>query len=138
MKIDHIGYLCRNIEKSIELFSQLGYKRESQIFMDNKPDGENKARNVYICFLQNGDSRIELVSPINDSSDVFATLKRQGEGPYHICYQVTDLDESIKEFTKHGWLILKRPAKAMAFDNARVVFLFRTGVGTIELVEMRG
>lgn len=137
MKIDHIGYLCKDINKSLELFLQLGYCQETQVYEDNVPDGNNKARNVFICFLRNEASRIELVSPINEDSDVFATLKRQGEGPYHICYQVKNLDESIQGLKTKGWMILKRPAKAMAFDYARVAFLFRSGVGTIELVEMK-
>ena len=138
MKIDHIGYLCKDINKSIELFLSLGYGRESEVFEDNISDGENKARNVFICFLRNGEYRVELVSPIDESSDVFSTLKRQGEGPYHICYQVDDLEESIQEFRRSGWMVLKRPAKAMAFDNRLVVFLFKAGAGMIELVEMKG
>ena len=136
MKIDHIGYLCSDIEKSVSQFEQLGYKATSEIFPDNEPDG-GMARNVYICFMQNEQIRIELVSPINEESDVYSTLKRQGEGPYHICYQTEKLDDRIAELKSSGWLILKRPAKAMAFDYARVAFLFKRSVGLIELVEIK-
>ena len=135
MKVDHIGYLVTNIEKSIEIFRQIGYEKESEIYIDNQCDGESTARNVYICFLQNETERIELVSPIDEKSDVYSTLKRQGEGPYHICYQVKDLEDSISELKASGWMLMKRPAKAIAFDNRNVAFLFRKGVGTIELVE---
>ena len=138
MKIDHVGYLCKDINKSISLFLSLGYKQETKVFEDNVAEGENKARNVFICFLRNGANRVELVSPIDESSDVYATIQRQGEGPYHICYQVEDLEDSIQILKQSGWLLLKRPAKAIAFDDKRVVFLFRSGAGTIELVEMKG
>ena len=127
MKIDHIGYLCKDINKSIDVFHSLGYEQESGVIKDNIPDGDNKARNVFICFLRNGENRVELVSPINEASDVYATIKRQGEGPYHICYQVEDLEISVSELKKSGWMVLKRPAKAIAFNNKRVVFLFKVG-----------
>lgn len=138
MRIDHIGYLCKDINKSIEVFLSLGYKQETEIFEDSVQAGDNKPRNVFICFLRNGDYRVELVSPIDEMSDVYATIKRQGEGPYHICYQVEDLEESVLELKKAGWMMLKRPAQAIAFDNKLVAFLFKAGAGTIELVEMKG
>ena len=135
MKIDHIGYLCKDIKKTIQTFLQLGFKQDSEIFEDTASDGENKARNVYICFLKNEDICVELVSPINELSDVYATINRQGEGPYHICFQVENLEESIQSLKIEGWMVLKRPAKAVAFNYKRVVFLFKRGAGTIELVE---
>lgn len=137
MKIEHVGYLCKDINKSIKAFLSLGYEQETAVFEDNVKDGDNKARNVNICFLRNGNYRVELVSPIDETSDVYATIKRQGEGPYHICYQVDDLESSVIELKQSGWMVLRRPAKAIAFNNNRVVFLFKAGVGTIELVEMR-
>ncbi|WP_295067022.1 VOC family protein [Ruminococcus sp.] len=138
MKVDHIGYLCKDIKKSIELFLALGYEQESEVYEDNVSDGDSKPRNVYICFLRNEGTRIELVSPIDEASDVYSTLKRQGEGPYHVCYQVQNLEDSIQELKTSGWMVLKRPAKAMAFRYRQVAFLFKTGAGTIELVEMKG
>ena len=137
MVIDHIGYLVKDINKSIDFFRQLGYSQETEVYIDNVSDGCNNPRNVYICFIQNESTRVELVSPIDEESDVFSTLKRQGEGPYHICYQVDDLDKQTELLKKSGWLVLKRPSKAIAFDYARVVFLFKRGVGLIELVEKR-
>ncbi len=137
MKVDHIGYLSADINKSIQLFQQLGFKQESAIFVDNILNEENISRNVYICFMRNEDTRVELVCPIDEKSDVYFTLKRQGEGPYHICYQVDNIDDKIGEMKKFGWMMLKRPTKAIAFNNARVVFLFKNGAGTIELVELK-
>lgn len=140
MKIDHIGYLVSDINKSIQVFQRLGYNRETEIFTDNVSDGDNGARNVYICFLRNGRTRIELVSPANEESDVSSILKRQGEGPYHICYRVENIDKTLRTFTGGGtgWLVIKKPTKAIALHNARVAFLFKNGVGMLELVETMG
>ncbi len=137
MKVNHIGYLVKDIEKSILEFKNLGYIQESCIFVDNLEEG-GSCRNVKICFLNNETTRVELVSPIEESSDIYSTIKRQGEGPYHICYSVTDLEEKIHALKSSGWIVLRRPAKAVAFANSRVVFMFKNGVGMIELVEDKG
>ena len=138
MRVNHIGYLVKDINKSVQIFQSLGYVKASEIFTDNYVPGGGgyKARNVYICFMKNGGNCVELVSPIDESSDVFSTLKRQGEGPYHICYEVESLKDSVSTLTKEGWLVLRRPARAMAFDGAEVAFLFRNNIGMIELVEI--
>ena len=138
MKVDHIGYLCTDIQKSIAKFQALGYRKASAVHSDNQPNYVEQgwgSRYVYICFMENGNTRVELVSPMNEESDVWQTLKRQGEGPYHICYSVRNLDAEIDELKKDGWMLLKRPAVAVAFDGARVAFMFCRGAGVIELVE---
>ena len=56
MKIDHIGYLVKDINKSIDAFLQLGFTQESEVFIDNISNENNKARNVDICFLRNGEA----------------------------------------------------------------------------------
>lgn len=35
MNIDHIGYLCSDIEASINAFELLGYERTSEVIIDN-------------------------------------------------------------------------------------------------------
>ena len=34
MKINHIGYLCRDIENTIQLFKYLGYEKVTDTIMD--------------------------------------------------------------------------------------------------------
>ncbi len=50
MKIHHIGYAVKNIEKSREVFLQLGYQNEGDIVVDD-------ARNVKILFMVCGGGR---------------------------------------------------------------------------------
>lgn len=136
MKIDHIGYLVDNIEKGISVFESLGYHRITDVIIDDIEYDGHAPRNVYLCFMENEGLRIELVSPINEKSDVIKTLKRQGEGPYHICYQTNNLTEEVLRLKKESWIIIKQPEKAVAFNYAKVSFLFKKGAGLIELVEV--
>lgn len=136
MEVDHIGYLTKDINRSVIEFEKIGYKKTSDFYVDNKSEDGKKPRNTYLCFLENGHTKIELVSPINEDSVVFNTLKRQGEGPYHICYRVLNIEETMEEMKKDGWMTLKQPEKAIAFHNSRVVFMFKSGMGMVELVEI--
>lgn len=47
MKVHHIGYAVKNLEKAIDDFSSLGYRLVSDIVDD-------AIRNVRICFMENG------------------------------------------------------------------------------------
>lgn len=132
MKIDHTGYLVRDIQKALTQFEALGYTRDTDIIEDSA------ARNVALCFLHNGGVRIELVSPLHNGrpSVVDATLQRQGDGPYHICYRLEQpMEDALADLRRRGWLVVTPPEEAVAFGGRRVAFLFRLGVGLIELVE---
>lgn len=137
MEIDHIGYLVSDIDASRKAFLDLGYKQITEVISDDLEHGASTARNVYLCFMEIQGVRVELVSPINESSDVYLTLKRQGEGAYHICYRVCDLSKSIAELKTQGYVIVKKPETAIAFHNAKVAFMFKKYVGLIELLEKR-
>ena len=140
MKIDHVGYLTYDIEKAIKDFVEnWGYLQETEIINDNIPDAETGViRNVNLCFLRNQGVRVELVSPMNENAVVAKTLAKQGAGPYHICYRTENLDEKIEQLRKDKWIIVQKPAKAVAFQNARVVFMFKKNTGLIEIVEEIG
>lgn len=132
MKIDHIGYLVRDIQKAAAQFEALGYTRQTPILEDTAH------RNVALCFLENNGTRVELVSPLANGhpSVVDATLHRQGDGPYHICYRLEEpMGQALDTLRAQGWLIVTPPEEAVAFGGRQVAFLFRLGVGLIELVE---
>lgn len=137
MVVDHIGYLCKDINKSIKSFETIGYKRVTEVINDNQASGESKPRNIYICFMKNNDTCIELVAPNGtEPSAVSQRLQKQGEGPYHICYRVNDMTSAIQLLKEEGWLIVVEPTPAIAFQNSPVTFLFKNTVGLIELVEI--
>lgn len=140
MKIDHIGYLTRDIAKSIEIFKQLGFTQESGVISDHEVENTECGalpRNVYLCFLTNGAYRVELVSPMNQDSVVANMLIRQGDGPYHICYQIGSIQEKTEELKNLGWVVVSKPTEAVAFNGDKVAFLYKKNVGFIELREVQ-
>lgn len=127
MKIDHIGYAVKNIDKAKKSLEAIGY-----VFDDIVEDLD---RNIYISFGEMDGYRIELVSPISEGSPVDMQLSKLGATPYHICYKSADIEADIKQLQSHRFKVSIPLAPAVAFGNKRVVFMYSLSVGLIEIVE---
>ena len=129
MKIDHIGYAVKNIEKAVNDFAKLGFVFEKPV--------DDYDRNVRIAFGNNDDYRIELVAPLNKElqSPVDLQLTRIGTTPYHICYSADNLENEIENLKSQGFKEVIPPHKAIAFSNRRVVFMAKLSTGLFEIVE---
>lgn len=127
--VHHIGYLVKNMEDSIKSFETLGYAKESEIVNDMD-------RGIYICFLTMNHYRVELVSPIDENSTVSGLIKKLGNTPYHICYEVENMEEAIAKLKKQKFALIQKPKEAIAIDRKKVAFLYEKNIGMIELVEV--
>lgn len=129
MKVHHIGYAVKNLEQSISTFEVLGYTTVEIT--------EDTGRHIRIAFLQNGSECVELVAPDGDGTPVDGVLKSVGPTPYHICYEVPDLQAALTELQQYRWIVTKQPEPAPAIGGAPVAFLYHRRVGMIELVEIK-
>ena len=129
MKIDHIGYAVKKMERARNAFQALGYAFSEVI--------DDPERNVQISFGEKDGYRIELVCPLDPKkeSPVDAYLRKIGPEPYHICYCSENLEEDIQLLKQNGFRVVIEPKEAVAFGGKRVVFLAHLGLGLLEIVE---
>lgn len=129
MKIDHIGYAVKRIEKAIESFEELGF-----VF---QPIVDDVDRNVKIAFGEKDGYRIELVCPLDKGkpSPVDPYLSNVPGMPYHICYQSGELDSEMEHMKQKSFKVVIEPKPAIAFGGSRVAFLMSLGFGLMEIVE---
>ena len=128
MRIDHIGYAVKNIDKAISSMEALGYSF--------KPVVEDADRNIYISFGELDGYKVELVSPRGMGiSPIDTVLLKNGSTPYHICYRSKTIEEDIACLEKNNFKVIVPLASAIAFDYKRVAFMYSTSVGLIEIVE---
>ena len=130
LKVHHIGYLVKHIDKALSEFERLGYTAVSQVVFDS-------IRKIHICFIEKDGYRIELVSPADSSSVVAGLIKKYKNSPYHLCYETPDLDASLAALAREGFTAIDMPTPAPALQNRRVVFLMNPFLGMIELLENR-
>lgn len=128
MRIDHIGYAVKNIDKARKSMETLGYTFE--------PTVEDRDRNIFITFGELDGYRVELVAPMSKGSPVDMYLSKIGPTPYHVCYRSSDIEADIAELQKNRFKVSIPLAPAIAFGNKRVVFMYSLSVGLIEIVEV--
>ena len=129
MKIDHIGYAVKRIDRAITAFQNLGYEFEPVI--------DDTGRNVKLAFGNKDGYRIELVAPLDKKveSPVDQYLSNAIGTPYHICYESDRFDAEIEELKAQGFKVVIEPRPAVAFGGRRVVFMMNIGFGLMEIVE---
>ena len=127
MRIDHIGYAVKNIERAKKSMEALGYVFGETI--------EDEARKVSIAFGELDGYRVELVAPNGEETPVDLHLSKIGPSPYHICYKSEDIESDIEALKKARFKVSVPLAPAVAFGGKRVAFLYSLSVGMIEIVE---
>lgn len=124
----HIGVAVKDLDATASIYEQGGYHRSASIF--------DPIQNVNICWLtKEGMPTVELLAPVDEKSPVNKTLEKVGVSPYHCCYVVDNLEDACAELRKQRYIMVSKPAEAVAFCGSRVSFLFNKNVGLIELVE---
>jgi methylmalonyl-CoA/ethylmalonyl-CoA epimerase len=124
----HIAFAVRNIEKTVALYGVSGFTSTEPII--------DTVQNVRICFLKKKNMPLnELIEPIDETSPVNKILEKTGITPYHICYEVDNINEAVNELKKQRYLLLRTPVPAIALDNRKICFMFHKDVGLIELLE---
>lgn len=130
MKLHHIGYITGNIDKTAKSFELLGYVKGNSF--------DDAIQKCLICFLQREgcEPLIELVQPYDGNKTMQKMLSKYGVTPYHLCYEVEDLEKICNEFSEiEGWIQIFAPVEAVAFDMRRIAYFMNAEIGFVELVE---
>ncbi len=107
-KISHIGVLVHDADAATELWTEsFGFKK----FDDRNIEVEG-IRSVFISVGGTWEEMvIEIMEPL-DKSDMENALSRRlakvGEGFYHVCLEVDDVEASGKELVGRGMTVLMR------------------------------
>ena len=128
MKIHHVGYLVKKMDKAVAAFEQLEYVKKQDIVLD-------EFRKVQICFLEKDGYVIELVSPISKESVVYNLMKKLGNTAYHICYETDLFEEDLNKLLDEKYVLCSERHEAVALGGKDVCFLIHPYLGMIELLE---
>ena len=94
-KISHIGIAVSNLDENVHLYRDV----MGMDFLGIEEVAEQKVR---VAMFKIGESRIELLEPTSDDSPVAKFLATRGQGMHHLCYEVDDVDESLKHMDEQG------------------------------------
>lgn len=128
MRVHHIGYLVKKIEKAEQKFGLLGFSVVKEAVYD-------EYRRVNISFMEKDGYVIELVAPADKDSVVSELYKKIRNAPYHICYTAENFEKDLEELLSNGFVQIDEPCPAPAIGGKKVVFLMNAAIGMVELLE---
>lgn len=131
MKLHHTGYITGNIDETAKAFEVLGYCKQ--------PIYDDIIQKCFICFLKRSDDEpmVELVQPYNDNVQMQKMLKKKGVSPYHLCYEVDNVQALFDDLSlKEDWVAMFEPVQAVALGNRRITYFMNYELGFIEFVNV--
>ena len=127
-RLNHVGVATPSIARSAELYARLFGAAAVGVPFDLQEQG------VKVCFVETGNTQIELIEPLDEASPIAAFLGRNpAGGQHHLCFEVADLDASIAALEADGARTLGAPR--IGAHGTRIVFVHPRDMGGI-LVEL--
>lgn len=87
-KIDHIGIACKSLKESIQVFKNILNIEPSDI--ETIP-----SEGVKVVFFEIGETKIELLEPINNESSIAKFITKRGEGVHHLAIKTEEISSDI-------------------------------------------
>ncbi len=127
--IDHIAIATPDLEVGSLPYVVMG-------FLPLCPDEEVLEQGVRVRVFRSGESLIELLAPINETSPIAKFLQTKGPGLHHMALRVPSLEPEIVRLRDLGASFLSENPRA-GRAGTRVIFLHpKWGAGTLlELIE---
>jgi methylmalonyl-CoA/ethylmalonyl-CoA epimerase len=128
-RFQHVGIAVRDLERSLRVYRELfGFRAVGEPV-------EVPTESVRVCFVEAAPGvRLELIEGLDAESRVEPVLERQGPGPYHLCYEVDDLDAALRALRAAGCRPFREFPSPVA-SHSRFVFLYTPDLQLVELCE---
>jgi methylmalonyl-CoA/ethylmalonyl-CoA epimerase len=93
-KIDHLGIAVESIAAARVFYETLGLRVTHEETVEHE--------HVRTAMIPIGESRIELLEPLQEDSAVGRFLKKRGPGLHHVALHVEDIAASLAELKARG------------------------------------
>jgi methylmalonyl-CoA/ethylmalonyl-CoA epimerase len=126
----HLGVACRDLDAEEQVWTPLGYVRESADFED--PRQQIRGR-----FLVGPGPRLELLVGTPGSTVLDPWLSR-GIKIYHQAFEVPAVAGAIEALVVDGARVVVEPVPAVAFGGREIAFLMLRNGSLIEVIQRPG
>lgn len=127
--IDHVGIAVHDLDQARATYASIlgaelsGYEVVEQ-------------QGVQVAFMTlPGNTRVELIAPIEDSGAVARFLDKHGEGMHHICVVVEDIEATLDVLNEAGVHLVDRSPRPGA-EGSRIAFVSPDVLGGV-LLELK-
>ena len=123
-KIDHVGIAVQSIAEARKTYEALGLHVEE---IEEVPH-----EGVRVALIPCGESRIELLEPMDASSPVAKFLEKRGPGVHHLCLASDDVRGDDARLRQSGFQVL-RPEPTRGAGGCWVQFVHPKSTGGVLL-----
>lgn len=127
-ELDHLGIAVRSIDDALRFYqSQLGMTvalREAVL-----------QEHVNVAMLPMGDSRIELLEPLDASSTIAKFIEKRGPGLHHLAMKVANLAATVEKLEAGGVRLLNKPQRGAGGHVYVFLHPASTGGVLLELIQ---
>lgn len=116
-KLNHVAVAVPDLDSSMETYRNiLGASVSDKILQ--------RDHGVMVAFINLPNTKIELVTPIGSNGPLSKFLKKNPNGGiHHICYEVENINESIKNLIDAGAKLVGRKEPKIGAHGKLVIFL---------------
>ena len=128
-RIEHIAIAVKSMTKSREIFeTKLGLSLEYEEYLPQY--------STRLAMYPIGQTYIELLESDGDNTDTARWISEHGEGLFHICLEVEDIEEALDELKRKGVKLIDEQPR-IGHANSRIAFIDPKSTGNvlIELME---
>jgi methylmalonyl-CoA/ethylmalonyl-CoA epimerase len=98
-RIDHVGIAVRDLDRAIQTYERLlGLRVSGRERLERE--------GIEVALITIGESRIELITPLNPESKVEKFLLDRGEAVHHVAYATDDVAASLEHAGAGGAQLL--------------------------------
>jgi methylmalonyl-CoA/ethylmalonyl-CoA epimerase len=114
-RVEHVAIAVSNLAEVMKVFQEkLGLSLE---YEEDFPQYRTK-----IAMYPVGETYLELLQATSQGSDVAKWIGEKGEGLYHICLEVDDIDGALAELKAKGVRLLDEKPR-VGHGGSRIAFL---------------
>ena len=125
-KIDHLGIAVPSLVEARAAFEALGFRVEAE--------HDVPTEKVKTAFLPVGESHLELLEP-TEAGSVIAKFLEKRSGLHHVCVEVEDIDDALRELKARGVRLIDETPRVGA-GGCRVAFIHPKAAAGV-LVELK-
>lgn len=130
-RVHHVALVVRRMDDALTLWRDLlGLPVEQIVTVES--DG------VRIAFLPVGESKVELVEPLDPDTGVARFLETRGEGFHHVCFEVPDLAQALADLAGRGVELVDATPRRGAEGPVAFLHPRSTRGVLVELIEAPG
>ena len=88
--LNHIGIAVVSIEASLRQFREVFDAPDAEVLRSDE-------HGIRACFIEQGETHIELLEPLGSDTVIGRFIDRRGEGIHHLAFTVPDVDAKAME-----------------------------------------